>query len=116
MAVIITADITNMRAKSTAPPRLHHGHGHASAHVLRKIRYECPSEKRNNGKANHHDTTVPPEHYLKSSHLLHHRALLLSLVGELAIDPLLMVWVVAFFLAGYFLFGVTVDGIGAART
>ncbi len=37
-------------------------------------------------------------------------------IGELTIDPVLLVWVVAFFLAGYFVFGVTNAGIGAATT
>jgi len=37
-------------------------------------------------------------------------------LGELTIDPVLLVWVVAFFLAGYFVFGVTNAGIGAATT
>ena len=37
-------------------------------------------------------------------------------IGELTIDPVLLVWVGAFFLAGYFVFGVTNAGIGAATT
>lgn len=37
-------------------------------------------------------------------------------LGQLTIDPVLLVWVVAFFLAGYFVFGVTNAGIGAATT
>ncbi|GAG52156.1 unnamed protein product, partial [marine sediment metagenome] len=37
-------------------------------------------------------------------------------LGQLIIDPVLLVWVVAFFLAGYFVFGVTNAGIGAATT
>ena len=35
-------------------------------------------------------------------------------LGQLAVDPLLLVWLVAFFLAGYFVLGVTMAGIGAA--
>ncbi len=34
----------------------------------------------------------------------------------MTIDPLFLVWVVAFFLAGYFVLGVTMAGIGAATT
>jgi len=37
-------------------------------------------------------------------------------LGQLTIDPVLLVWVAAFFLAGYFVFGVTNAGIGAATT
>lgn len=37
-------------------------------------------------------------------------------LGELAIDPVLLVWLFAFFLAGYVVFGVTNAGIGAATT
>jgi ABC-2 type transport system permease protein len=36
--------------------------------------------------------------------------------GQLTIDPVLLVWVAAFFLAGYFVFGVINAGIGAATT
>jgi len=37
-------------------------------------------------------------------------------LGQLTIDPVLLVWVAAFFLAGYFVFAVTNAGIGAATT
>lgn len=37
-------------------------------------------------------------------------------LGQLTIDPILLVWVVAFFLVGYFVFAVTNAGIGAATT
>ncbi len=37
-------------------------------------------------------------------------------LGELTFDPVLLVWLVAFFLAGYFVIGVTYAGIGAATT
>ncbi len=37
-------------------------------------------------------------------------------LGELTLDPVLLVWLVAFFLAGYFVIGVTYAGIGAATT
>jgi ABC-2 type transport system permease protein len=37
-------------------------------------------------------------------------------LGQLTIDPVLLVWVAAFFLAGYFVLGVTNAGIGAATT
>ncbi|MEE8442206.1 MAG: ABC transporter permease [Dehalococcoidia bacterium] len=37
-------------------------------------------------------------------------------VGQLAINPVMVVWLVAFFLAGYFVIGVTMAAIGAATT
>jgi len=37
-------------------------------------------------------------------------------LDQLTIDPVLLVWVATFFLAGYFVFGVTNAGIGAATT
>jgi len=37
-------------------------------------------------------------------------------LDQLTIDPVLLVWVTTFFLAGYFVFGVTNAGIGAATT
>ncbi len=37
-------------------------------------------------------------------------------LDQLAVDPLFLVWVVAFFLAGYFVIGVMMAGIGAATT
>jgi ABC-2 type transport system permease protein len=35
-------------------------------------------------------------------------------LGQWSVDPLLLVWMVAFFLAGYFFLGVAMAGIGAA--
>ncbi len=37
-------------------------------------------------------------------------------LSQLTIDPVMLVWVVAFFLAGYFVFAVTNAGVGAATT
>jgi ABC-2 type transport system permease protein len=37
-------------------------------------------------------------------------------ISQLDIDPVLLVWLVTFFVAGYLVFGVTMAGIGAATT